>query len=272
MNIFTQIWNLFLFHPLVNTLIWLDRLTGNLGWSIIFLTVGLRVVMTPFILPSLKASKKMQELAPELSKLKEKYKNDKQGLMSAQAELYKKNGLNPASGCLPQIVQILVLIALFNAFNSVLRSNGTPLVERLNPILYSSNKLSSNFKLSPDFYSLDLTKPDVHKLPNLPLPVPGLFLLGAALVQFLSSKMMLPETKAMEKVAKKTPEDTDDALAASQEQMLYMFPLMTLLFGYQFPLGLVLYWLVFSGVSIIQQYFASGWGGLQPWINKLPHK
>src|SRR3990170_3665223 len=119
-----ELWNLLLFHPLLNALIFLDRLTGNFGWSVILLTVVLRLAMTPLVLPSLRLSKKMQELAPELAKLKEKFKDDKTALMTAQAELYKQHGANPASGCLPQIIQILVLIALFNAFNSVLHNNG----------------------------------------------------------------------------------------------------------------------------------------------------
>ena len=78
----------------------------------------------------------------------------------------------------------------------------------------------------------------------------------------------MPEAKVTAKVASKTPEDTDDIMAATQTQMLYMFPLMTILFGYQFQFGLVLYWLIFSAVSVVQQYFASGWGGLTPFIKK----
>lgn len=264
-----NLWNLLLFHPLLNALIGLARLTGDLGWSIILLTIGLRIVMTPLVIPSLKASKKMQDLAPELSALKTKFKDDKKGLVAAQAELYKKNGLNPAAGCLPQIIQILVLIALFNAFNTVLKPNGQSLVDHLNPILYSVNKLPSDFHLSTSFYGLELTKPDLIRIPGLPVPLPGIFVLASALIQFASSKMMMPEAKAAVKVASKTPEDTDDMMAATQTQMLYMFPLMTIFFGYQFQFGLVLYWLIFSAVSMVQQYFASGWGGLTPWIKKI---
>jgi len=115
-----DLWKLLLEQPLLNALIGLARLTGDLGWSIILLTIGLRIVMTPLVLPSLKASKKMQDLAPELAALKTQYKDDKQGLVKVQAELYKKNGLNPAAGCLPQIIQILVLIALFNVLTPFL--------------------------------------------------------------------------------------------------------------------------------------------------------
>ncbi len=265
----SNLWNLLLYHPLLNLLIGLTRLTGNFGWSVIFMTVGLRLAMTPLVLPSLKTGKKMQELAPELAALKAQHKDDKPGLVTAQAELYKKHGLNPASGCLPQIVQILVLIALFNAFNSVLRPNGQDLIKHLNPLLYSFNTLPENFHLTTRFFYLDLAKPDVFHLPNVPFPLPGLFLLLSALTQFLSSKMMMPQVEKQQQLAKKTADDTDDIMAATQGQMLYMFPLMTILFGFQFPSGLVLYWFVFSAISMFQQYYATGWGGLHPWLVKL---
>lgn len=271
----SDLWNTLLFQPLVNALVFLARYTGNLGWSIIWLTVGLRLLMTPLVLPSLRSGKKMAELAPELAKLKTKHKDDKQGLVTAQAELYKQHGFNPAAGCLPQIIQIVVLIALFNAFNSVLRPalpaggpNGIDLVSKLNPVLYANNQLAKDFKLSTQFYNLDLAKPDVIHLSNLPLPVPGIFLLVTGLVQLLSSKMMLPEVKKLEKQVEKTEDTTDDMMAATQTQMLYMFPVMTIIFGYQFPSGLVLYWLVFSVISMFQQYTVTGWGGLTPWLRR----
>ena len=264
----SNLWNLLLFQPLVNALVFLAHYTGNLGWSIIWLTVGLRLVMTPLIIPSLKSGKKMAELAPELAQLKTQYKDDKKGLVTAQTELYKQHGFNPASGCLPQIIQIVVLIALFNAFNSVLRPNGADLVSKLNPVLYANNQLAKDFKLSTRFYNLDLTKPDVVRWPGLPLPVPGIFLLVTGLIQLLSSKMMLPAVKKLEKQAEKTTDTTDDMMAATQTQMLYMFPVMTIIFGYQFPSGLVLYWLVFSVVSMFQQYTVTGWGGLTPWLRR----
>lgn len=263
-----NIWNTLLFHPLLNLLIGFTKLTGNLGWSIISLTLFLRLVMTPVILPSLRLGKKMQELAPELAKLKEKFKDDKTGLLTAQTALYKQHGASPASGCLPQVIQLLVLIALFNALNFVIRGNGD-LVSRLNPILYSFNRVSGNFKPDHRFFYLDMAKPDVFHVPGIPIPLPGLFLLLSAATQFLSSKMMAPEVAKEKKIASKTESSTDDAMVEVQQQMLYMFPLMTLLIGFQFPSGLVLYWLTFSVVSAVQQYFATGWGGLTPWIKRL---
>lgn len=262
------IWNTLLLHPLINVLVYLVVLTGNLGFAIIALTVGLRLILTPLILPGLKLSKKMSDLNPEISKLKEKYKSDKQGLMLAQAELYKQHGVSPAAGCLPQIIQLVILIALFNALNTLLHPSGD-LVSTLNPILYSFNQLPANFELSSNFLYLNLLKPDVFNLPGLPIPLPGLFLLGAALTQFISAKMMSPIVNKEKQLAQKTESETDDAMVAAQQQMIVLFPLMTIIFGFQFPSGLVLYWLIFSLMAIIQQYLVTGWGGLTPWLKRL---
>lgn len=257
-----NIWNTLLFYPLLNVLMWLHQLTGNFGWAVILLTVGLRAVMTPLVWSSMKTMKKQQELNPEIAKLKEKFKNDKQGLMTAQAELYKQHGLNPAAGCLPQILQIIVLIALFNAFNLVLHTPAAELVAKLNPLLYPFNQLAANTQISTWFFGIDLIKPNLIHIPGLAFGLPGVLVILSALVQFLSSKMMMPEVVIKKK-------DDEDIMAASQGQMLYMFPLMTLIFGYQFPGGLVLYWFIFSLVSGIQQYFATGWGGLSPWLARF---
>ena len=265
MNIF----NIILINPLINILVYLVQLTGNLGWAIILLTIGLRVLLTPLILPGLKISKKMAELAPELAKLKEKYKEDKQGLVLAQTQLYKDHGVNPAAGCLPQIIQLVILIALFNALNILLKTSSSDLVSVLNPHLYSFNKLSADFALSSNFAYLNLLKPDTFSVPGLPFPLPGVFLLLSAAAQFLSAKMMSPLINKEKKIAEKTAPEADDAMAAAQQQMIILFPLMTIFVGFQFPSGLVLYWLVFSLMAMIQQYTVTGWGSLTPWLKRL---
>jgi len=261
-----QIWNLLLYHPLINLLISLTRLTGNFAWAIILATIILRLALTPLIIPSIKLGKKMQELSPELDKLKAQFKGDKTKLATAQAELYKNRGINPASGCFPQIIQLLVLIALFNGLNFIIKANGN-LVKDINPKLYSFNKLPENFSFSTRFWYLDMTKPD--KIPNFSFYFPGIFLLLSALFQFASAKMMSPVISEEKKQALKTSTETDDAMVAAQGQMLYMFPIMTIVIGKSFPSGLVIYWLIFSVISMYQQYQILGWGGLKPWLTKL---
>lgn len=257
-----QFWHLLLYQPLVNALIFFYQLLfSNLGLAIIALTVLIRALLIPLTAPSMKAAKKMRELAPDIERLKKKHGKDKQAFTKAQMDLYKQHGANPAAGCLPQIVQLIILIALFQAFRQVLFVNGET-ISRLNEILYSSLRLSPEEVINSRFFYLDLTKPDIFPLPEgflggiLP-GIPGFFLLGAAAVQFLSSKLMMPQAKKAQEEAKKTPGAADDMATTMQTQMVYLFPLMTIFIGFSFPSGLVLYWLVFSAFTAGQQYLVN---------------
>jgi len=243
-------WHTLLYQPLLNGLIFFYQIFGNLGWAIIVMTFLLRLVLLPLTLPSLKAAQKMKELAPKINKLKKKYGKDKQAFTKAQLELYRREGANPAAGCLPQIVQLVVLIAFFQAFNQVLRANGE-IIDKLNQILYSSLKLAPSTQINTQFLYLDLTKPDVFT--NDRLKLPGLFLISSALIQFFSSKSMSPGVLKSQKVASETPGEVDDVAVAMQKQALYLFPIMTVVVGLSFPSGLVLYWLTFSLTTLIQQ-------------------
>lgn len=252
-----SLWFTLLYQPLLNLLIFFYQIVGyNLGLAIIAMTSFLRLILIPLTLPSLKTAKKIQELAPEINKLKIKYKDDKQALAKAQLDLYKQHGANPASGCLPQLVQLVILIALFNAFNLTLQSNGSS-IGKLNEALYPSLRFSQDQTINTKFLYMDLAKPDVFHLPSVPFPLPGAVVILAAITQFISSKMMLPQAKKAEAEAEKTENKQDDLAASMQTQMLYMFPLMTLLIGVSFPSGLALYWLIFSLFSIIQQSFSN---------------
>ncbi|MEK7622994.1 MAG: YidC/Oxa1 family membrane protein insertase [Patescibacteria group bacterium] len=252
-------WNTFFYQPLVNALIFFYQFLGqNLGLAIIGLTVVIRGILTPLTLPSMKSAQKIKDLQPELNKLKEKYGSDKKVFAQKQLEFYKEKGVNPAAGCLPQIVQLIILIALYQVFNQVLQPDGN-IIEKLNQVLYPPLQFSPDAVLNSRFLYLDLTKPDVFTIPAIKIAtftfdkLPGLFLIASAVAQFFSSKLMLPAAKASEAGAKLTPPVEDDMAVAMQKQMLYLFPIMTLFIGFTFPSGLVLYWFVFSLFMLIQQ-------------------
>lgn len=265
MNIF----QILLIQPLTNGLILFYNILGhNMGLAIIAFSLFLRVITNPLTAPYINSMKKIKEIEPLVKKLKLKYKNDQKGLMSAQAELYKQKGINPSSGCLPYILQIVILIALFNVFTQVLSQNGDTL-SKLNNLLYTPLKLAENQSLNTSFLYLDIRNPDVFRIPNISFPIPGPMLILAGLLQFVSAKMNIPFVKEEKKIAKKTPSEADDMAVAMQSSMIYTFPLMTIVFGVNFPSGLALYWLLFSIFQIYQQYKSSGWGGLTPWINKI---
>jgi YidC/Oxa1 family membrane protein insertase len=264
MNIFNTI----LIQPLTNGLILFYELLGhNLGLAIVAFSILLRFILNPLTKPYMQSMKKMKEFQPQLSKLQQKYGADKKGLMAAQAEFYKQNKINPGAGCLPYLLQIVILISLFNVFTKVLAAGAG--IDKLNALLYSPLKFADGSVLQTSFLYLNLSKPDVFRFAFLPFPIPGPFIIFAALVQFLSSKMMAPAVSLQSKVAEKTPGKADDISSMMQSSMTYTFPLMTLVFGMSFPSGLAIYWFLFSVFQFVQQYQSSGWGGLSPWLFKL---
>jgi len=265
MNIF----NTLLIQPLANGLILFYKLLGgNMGLAIIGFSFALRFLLNPLTKPYMQSMKKMKEFEPQLAKLKERHKGDKKKLLEAQTEFYKQKGINPGGGCLPYLLQIVVLIALFNVFTRVLAPNGD-VVGKFNELLYSPLRFQEGATLNTKFLYLDITRPDSFKVSFLPFAIPGPILILAALFQFLAAKMMTPYQKLEAKIAKKTPGSTDDMQVTMQKSMSLTFPLFTLIFGLSFPSGLALYWLLFSFWQLWQQYKTSGWGGLTPLVLKL---
>lgn len=266
----SEIWNTLFIEPLVNGLVFFYQLTGNLGVAIILFTVFIRFLLIPLTLPSLRAAQKMRELAPYLERIKRRHKDDRTKLTQAQAELYRQHGVNPLAGCLPQIIQIVILIALFNVFFRIFTpTQDISVATKLNEFLWPFLQLPEDTTIDLRFLHLDLVYPDVFSLPPLPIPLPGVFLIASAFVQFLSSKMMMPALSNYQKQAQQTPQEMDNLAVSLQQSMLWTFPAMTLVVGYTFPSGLVLYWFVFSLFQMVQQYFTSGWGGLTPWFIKV---
>lgn len=264
-SIFTPI----LIQPLTNGLIlFYNILFHNMGLAIIGFSLLIRFLTNPLTKKSMESMKKIKEIEPLVSKLKKKYANDQKGLMAAQTELYKQKGINPSAGCLPQILQIVILIALFNVFNQALTQNGDA-ISKLNSVLYAPLKIAGNTTLNTRFLYMDVRTPDVFRIPGVSFPIPGPILILAGLLQFLSAKMMQPLVKKEEKVAEGTKGGADDMAVAMQSSMIYTFPAMTIFFGIRFPSGLALYWLLFSVFQMYQQFKSSGWGGLTPLINKL---
>lgn len=265
MNIFQII----LIEPLTNGLIlFYNLLFQNLGLAIIGFSLLIRFLTNPLTKKSMESMKKIKEIEPLVAKLKKKYSNNQKGLIAAQTELYKQKGINPSAGCLPQILQIVILIALFNVFNQTLSKNGDT-IQKLNSVLYSPLKIADGTTLNTRFLYMDVRTPDVFKIPGIPFPVPGPVLILAGLLQFLSAKMMQPMVKKEQKIAQGTTGSADDMAVAMQSSMLYTFPLMTIIFGINFPSGLALYWLLFSVFQMYQQYKSSGWGGLTPLISRM---
>lgn len=267
MNIFS-IFTVLITQPLANGLVLTYNIFGqNLGIAIIVFSTLLRFVLNPLTKPYMNSMKKIRQFQPELEKLKKRHKDDKVKLAQAQADFYKDKGINPSAGCLPYLLQIVILITFFNLFNRVLKPD-INIAEQFNQYLYEPLKFASDAQININFLGLNLTKPNSHQI-GLPFAFPGVLLFLAAISQFLSAKITQPYIEQEEEVAKATPDKSDDFAAMFQTQAIYIFPMMTLFIGLSFPSGLALYWLVFSILQMYQQYTTSGWGGLTPYVKKI---
>lgn len=235
----------------------------DLGFSIIILTIVIRFLLYPFISAQLKSSQKMQALSPHLSRLKEKHKNDAKRMQQETMRLYKEHGVNPAAGCLPVIIQMPIIWALYSMLQKVVGVDANLVVSEVNKLVYiDSLKLVRPW--DPYFLGLPLGKSPSQlfsAIGPLVLAVPIL----TGLFQYVLSKMLINPTPASEKTQKEG-EKKQDFASSFQTQSLYIFPVMIGFFSYTFSIGLSLYWNTFTIFGIIQQYKILGWGGL--WTKK----
>ncbi len=240
MELITSTFTTLIFQPLYNLLVIVYVAIPDIGVAIILLTIGIRLLLLPLTKKSIESQKKMQEVQPELKKIQEKYKHDKQLQGQKVMQFYKEKKVNPAGGCLPMIVQLIFLIALYRVFMLGLNPTGT------SDLVYSFVKDPGT--LNPvAFGFFDLSKPNI-------------LLAGiTAIAQYFQGKMMLAKKKTIAKEAPKKNDskekDEPDFGTMMQQQMVYMGPILTIVIGMKFAAGLILYWLVTTVFMIIQQWF-----------------
>lgn len=274
-----EFFNAVFINPIINILLvvyqalFFLHLPYALGFAIVGLTIIIRFIIYPFTTAQLKASLKMQTLAPHLSRLKEKHKGDQSRIQQETLKLYKEHGVNPAAGCLPVIIQLPIIWALYSVLSRILSLNPNAVVSEINKGVYF-DFLKLHNAWDPSFFGLPLgAMPSklISTVGPLVLLVPVL----TAVLQFLLSKMMIPDKKGVaviekdiQEKAKVDKKDASDFASAFQTQSMYIFPIMIGFFSFSFPIGLSLYWNTFTIFGIIQQYKVVGLGGLSTWIKK----
>ena len=228
-------WFSFISEPFAKLLFWLMQafhfITNSWGFSIILLTVALRIMLYPLNAWSVKSTIKMQQIAPEVKAIQDKYKKDPSKSQMEIINLYRERGVNPLSGCLPMLIQMPFLIGMFDLLKSTFELRGASFIPGW------INDLSAPDVLFSWNYPIFFIGNDFHLLP---------FLLGG--VMFLQQKMMSP-----------TPLDPND-MTDAQRQQKAMGTMMTVVFTlmfYHFPSGLNLYWLSSMVLGIAQQWWTS---------------
>jgi YidC/Oxa1 family membrane protein insertase len=217
---------------------------GAYGVAIIVVTVIIRLLLAPLqqfqLVSQRRSMAEQRKLAPEVAELRKKYRKDPQKLNAEMMKLYQEHGVNPLSGlvgCLPLVVQIPVLTALYYVFRG-------------------ANVGSPHFLFVPNLMAYPS---HVQMISGLPIPAIAylIFPLLAAGTTFVQSKML-------QQPAAPNPTEQEQQTQQMQRMMVWMSPLMIGYFALQVPAGLGLYWFIGNCVSIIQQSFVVGWGNLLP--------
>ncbi len=219
-----NLFNTILIYPLLNLLVFFYHYIPDIGIVIILITILVRLILLPSFHKSLKHQKALTALQPKMDEIKHKYKDDKEQQAKAMMELYSVHKVNPVSSCLPLLLQLPILIALYQVFIRSL--NGSVLQG-----LYSF--VPNPGTINPMFLNwLNLAHP------NIILGV----IAGAA--QYIQARMMLPKTPP-----------TDATAKMMSYQTLYFLPAITILLAARFPAGLAIYWIVTTMFGIGQQYY-----------------
>ncbi len=226
----TNLFNEILYRPLFNLLVGIYNIVpGNdLGVAIIILTVLIRVIFVPLSIRSLISQRAIAQVQPKLQELQTKHKGDKQALAQATMALYKEHKVNPLSGCLPIIIQLPIIWALYRVFINGVKNDA--LVD-LYSFVHNPGVLG-NIGLG----FLDMAQKN---------PVMAII---AGLLQGIQSWLMM-------KLQKPTAGAANNPALKMTQQMMYFFPIMIVVISWSLPAGLVLYWITTTAFSIFEQLY-----------------
>ena len=232
-------WFFFLTKPIFALLHYLNIFIGNMGWSILALTVILKIIVLPLAYKSYVSMAKMKELQPEMEKLKEKTGDDKQAMQQGMMKLYKENKVNPAAGCLPILLQIPIFFSLYKVIFVTIELRHAPWIGWID----------------------DLSAPDPSSLINLfgllpfASPEPGSIL---ALIFIGILPILLGVSMWLQQKLNPAPTDPTQQMIFAWMPWVFMFMLGS------FASGLVLYWIANNIITFTQQYAIMRSHGAKP--------
>ncbi|MBL7054057.1 membrane protein insertase YidC [Patescibacteria group bacterium] len=215
----SDLFNILLYEPLLKLLVFLYNFSpwNDLGIAIIVLTLIIKAFLLPLSIKSVKAQKSLKEIQPKLEEIKQKHSKDKQKQSQAIMNFYKENKVNPFASCLPILIQLPVLIAVFKVFRTI--------PDTLNPV---------------SFGILNLAEPNIY------------IAVITAIFQYWQTKMISNKQPPTNIANKKGAKD-ESMMASMNKQMKFMMPMITLFIGVSMPSALLLYWLIGIFVSILEQ-------------------
>ncbi|WP_329366446.1 membrane protein insertase YidC [Streptomyces sp. NBC_01483] len=221
----------------------------NTGWawglSIVSLVILIRICLIPLFVKQIKSTRAMQTLQPEMKKIQERYKNDKQRQSEEMMKLYKETGTNPLSSCLPILAQSPFFFALYHVLNGIATGKTIGVID--DQLLASARKahifgapLAAKFTDSAD------------KVAQLGATLTDVRVVTAIMIVLMSSSQFYTQRQLMTKnvdTTVKTP------FMQQQKMLMYVFPVMFAVFGINFPVGVLVYWLTTNVWTMGQQMY-----------------
>lgn len=255
------------FQALFVLLVVLDDITGNIAVAIVLMTIVIRALLIPLFRTQTVSQRRMQLIQPELKEIQRRYKGDRTKVSEAQMGLYKERGINPAAGCLPLVLQFVLLIPMYSVIRDGLTNYDPRAMVSLFgnelPILHCTNVVNgviNNAKpcLDPIAFGINWGVADVlFSVAGIGISAIAII---SALLQVIQSRMVMPPATT----------GKQDQSAAIQRQTMLLFPFITIFYGGFLPAGLFLYWIVTTIFSVIQQYLIVGYGSLFPLFGWMP--
>ncbi|OGF33378.1 hypothetical protein A2533_04630 [Candidatus Falkowbacteria bacterium RIFOXYD2_FULL_35_9] len=226
-------YNTIVYEPILNLLIYLYNIIPghDLGVAIILLTIIVKALLMPLSWKALKSQKSLQDIQPKMDALRKQYKDKKEVLAKEMMKLYKDNKVNPLSSCLPTLLQLPFLLAIYSVFRrDVLSSDSIQGIYSFIQVPEHLNTVAFGF---------------------LDLLVPSLILaIIAGIGQYIQAKMLM--TKSAPGMVKSGAKD-ENIMAEMNKSMVYFMPLITIFIGSRLPSSFTLYWLITTILTIIQQ-------------------
>jgi YidC/Oxa1 family membrane protein insertase len=305
---FTPPWDVF-FLPLFNLLVALYRIPFfDFALAIIVFTLLIRTVLAPLFVRQIRSQKEMQRMQPLIKEVQRKHKGNRQKIYEETQALYREHGVNPAAGCLPVLLQMPILFALYQAlirasgviqnftpandqqrtaFEALQNAGLVQAMEKANhyQVLPSGACNLPEFSTLPQFLPINCQLIDPIKLKEpVDTTIGWLFNLNLADIDrtfafvlggengfAISALAILAAVLQFVQVKMTSPRpNPDDPSSGMTSTMTYTFPLLTIVWGGIFPSGLILYWIVYTSYLVVQQYMIMGWGNLFPLFGWTP--
>jgi YidC/Oxa1 family membrane protein insertase len=303
---FTPPWDVF-FLPLFNLLVFLYEIPFfDFALAIIVFTIVIRTILAPLFIKQIRSQKEMQRMQPLIREVQRKHKGNRQKVSEETMALYKEHGVNPAAGCLPVVLQLPILFALYQALirasgiiQGFVPNEGNQVAfDRLQDAGLVSQVAGRDdwyriavdgacnlpeFSQLPQFLPLNCQLIDPVKL-NSTLDTTVGWLLNLDLAQVdtvfafplfggfaLSLLAVIAAVLQFVQVKMTSPRpNPEDPTSSMTSTMIYTFPLLTIIWGGIFPSGLILYWIIYTAYLVVQQYLIMGWGNLFPLFGWQP--